>query len=114
LSRAEQIEKGVQAKKSHRDRSALDDLAGATLHVDYQLPGWLRWAPPPRVRAYRPSPVRERWWEMALHAARRIDPRVEEAHIVPTRLDVTFIFTPNATDPPRVTCLREDGWLTAP
>jgi hypothetical protein len=39
---------------------------------------------------------------------------VEEVHILPTDLDVTFLFTPNAIDAPRVVRLREDGWFTGP
>jgi hypothetical protein len=106
-------QRGYLARAFHEGQNAhLDDLAEATLYVDYSLPGWFRWSPPPRVRAYRPSPVRERTQAAALQAALRIDPHVEEAHIVPTRLDMVFLFIPNSIDALRVTCLREDGWLS--
>jgi RNA polymerase sigma-70 factor (ECF subfamily) len=70
---------------------SLEELAGATLRVDYSLPGWFQWGNPDAVhyttwavlldadrggrRVPRP-PVRERSKEAALQAARRLDPRI--------------------------------------
>jgi hypothetical protein len=68
---------------------SVDELAGATLRVDYTLPGgfawraptagaeWLQWVVPagPGRRAPRPL-VRERTRAAALEAARRIDPQI--------------------------------------
>jgi hypothetical protein len=81
------------------------------MHVDYTLPGWFRWSPP--GRAWRPSPVRERTQEAALAAARRIDPQVQEAHITPTRLDFTFLLTPDGGSV-RIVRSDRDGWTSNP
>jgi hypothetical protein len=86
-------------------------VATATLHVDYTRPGGFRWSPP--GRACRPSPVHERTAEAALQAARRLDAHVDEAQIQPTRLDVTFLFTPDP-ESARVRIVRtmDDGWVS--
>jgi hypothetical protein len=87
-------------------------VAGATLHVDYTLPGWFRWSPP--GRACRPSPVHERTPQAALQAARLIDPQVDEAQIQPTRLDVTFLFTPDPkSGSVRIVRTTDDGWVSS-
>jgi hypothetical protein len=90
----------------------LDDLGNAVLNVDYRLPGGFRWSPPGRWHGFRPSPVRERAKEAALQAARRIDPRVEEAQIAPTQLDLVFLYTPNRQDDPRVESTGPRGWFS--
>jgi hypothetical protein len=106
-------QRGYLARAFHdRQNPHLDDLASATLHVDYRLPGWFRWSPPGRWHGYRPSLVRERTREAALQAARRIDPAAEDGQIVPTESDVVFLYTANAQDSPRVVRTREDGWFS--
>jgi hypothetical protein len=73
---------------------SLDDLAGATLRVEYSHPGefqwgklhrgeYLRWVVPMTPgaqgrRVVRP-PVRERTREAALQAVQRVDPKIREA-----------------------------------
>jgi hypothetical protein len=44
------------------------------------------------VLSFRPSPVWERTREAALAGARRLDPAVEPAQIVPTELAVTILY----------------------
>jgi RNA polymerase sigma-70 factor, ECF subfamily len=73
---------------------SLEDLAGATLRVDYSLPGWYQWGSPdeenytrwvvplepgPRGRRVPRPPVRERTREAASQAVRRLDPQLREA-----------------------------------
>jgi RNA polymerase sigma-70 factor (ECF subfamily) len=73
---------------------SLEDLAGATLRVDYSQPGWYEWAapggisslrwvvplgPPPDGRLLLVPVVRERTRQAALEALRRVDPRIREA-----------------------------------
>jgi hypothetical protein len=62
---------------------SLDELAGATLRVDYSLPGWYEWRPGSWFRWAMPTadgkrvprpPLRERTREAALQAARRYFP----------------------------------------
>jgi hypothetical protein len=55
--------------------------------------------------------VRERTREAALQAALRIDPQASEAQIQPTRLDVTFLYSPN-TGAVRLVRTTDDGWLS--
>jgi anti-sigma factor RsiW len=75
------------------------DLAGATLQVDYTVPGWFHWAgqAPPGSTLLRHAPrlsrVRGRTREAALQAARQIDPQIAETQIVPTDLDARVIYT---------------------
>jgi RNA polymerase sigma-70 factor, ECF subfamily len=73
---------------------SLEELAGATLRVDYSVPGWFQWGDPDQMnptrwvvplkpiptgqRVLRP-PVRERTREAALAAVRRLDPKLLEA-----------------------------------
>ncbi len=73
---------------------SLEELAGATLRVDYTVPGWFQWGDPDQMnltrwvvplepvpkgqRVLRP-PVRERTREAALAAVRRIDGQLLEA-----------------------------------
>jgi hypothetical protein len=115
---------------------SLNDLAGATLRVDYTQPGWFqwgecgwsgrfsRWVVPLEFsrtgrRVPRP-PVRERTREATLQAVRRVDPAlrqalleavcrvdgrlphearvVEEDQIVPTKLDLAFVYIPGSTN----------------
>jgi Putative zinc-finger len=71
---------------------SLEDLAGATLRVDYSQPGWYEWrppvdslrwivpaGPPPDGRWLLPPIVRERTREAALQALRRVEPQIREA-----------------------------------
>jgi hypothetical protein len=72
---------------------SLDELAGATLRVDYTLPGWYQWIKVGELRAVRWAvavgqgkrvlmpPVRERTPEAALRTARQLFPPVTEAMI---------------------------------
>jgi RNA polymerase sigma-70 factor (ECF subfamily) len=75
---------------------SLEDLAGATLRVDYTQPGWYQWLQPgdfssrrwvislepgPRGRRELMPPVRERTREAALQAARRLFPPVTDAMV---------------------------------
>jgi hypothetical protein len=77
---------------------ALEALAKASLRLQYELPGGFRWDPPenadgaPRRRSIKLSPVRERTREAALQSARRIDPNVSEAQIVPTELAMRLTY----------------------
>jgi hypothetical protein len=110
---------------------SLDELAGATLRVEYTQPGWFQWGdlgwggyykwavpmvPGPQGRRVLRPPVRERTWEAALQAVRRVDPAIREAllqslcrndprleaapHVVeedqihPTRLDLVVVYVP--------------------
>jgi hypothetical protein len=73
---------------------SLEELAGATLRVEYTQPGWFQWGElgwggyfkwavplvlgPQGRRALRP-PVRERTRESTLQAVRRVDPKIREA-----------------------------------
>jgi hypothetical protein len=73
----------------------LEELEGATLRVDYMVPGgfqwkvpgppWLQWTvlltPEPTGRRVLLPPIRARTREAALAAARRLDPRLREAII---------------------------------
>src|SRR5207247_1238721 len=69
---------------------SLDELAGATLRVNYTQPGWFEWRPPGNwwwryvvalERGKRvPLPrIRERTREAALQALRRVDPQIRDA-----------------------------------
>jgi hypothetical protein len=79
-----------------RPLQTLDELAGATLRVDYTVPDWFQWGNPDQThptrwvvalepgaqgkRVPRP-PVRERTREAALQAVRRLDPQLREAAV---------------------------------
>jgi hypothetical protein len=77
----------------------LDELAEASLRIDYMHPGGFHWtapaAPgdgtPPWLRL--PS-VREPTREAALQAARRIDPQATEAQVAATELQLTLVYAP--------------------
>jgi hypothetical protein len=82
----------------------LEDLAGATMRVDLSLPGSYEWRP---VRE-RGAPftadlllprVRERTREGALQAARRIDPGITDARIVPSEPAITILYIPKPGSP---------------
>jgi hypothetical protein len=90
---------------SETDRiRSLEDLAAASLRVAYTQPGEFQWAVPeeriglPGHGIFRISPVRLPTRPAALHAARRIDPGVEESQIVPTELAVTVVYTVGTPD----------------
>jgi len=78
---------------------SLEELAGATLRVGYTQPGGFQWDVPedelalPGRGALGVSPVHEPTRAMALQAARRIDPGVDPAQIVPTELELTVVYT---------------------
>jgi hypothetical protein len=83
---------------------SLEELAGATLRVDYSLPGWFEWRPwgpgwfqwvlPTGQGQRMPRPLlRERTREAALEAARRYYPPVAAAMVQAAR----FIW-PQATE----------------
>jgi RNA polymerase sigma-70 factor, ECF subfamily len=91
---------------------SLDELDGATLRVDYSLPGWYEWRPGGWFQWVLPTadgrrvprpPLRERTREAALQAARRyippfaqpmvkamrsLTPGVTEAQMIPQETDV--------------------------
>jgi hypothetical protein len=78
---------------------SLEGLAGATLRVDYSLPGGFQWrrpAEPSRSpwQMLEPPPVRERTREAALLAARRINAQARDAQIAPTDLALSIIYAP--------------------
>jgi hypothetical protein len=69
---------------------SLDELAGATLRVNYTQPGWFEWRPPgnwwwryvvavERGKRAPLPPVIERTREAALQALRRVDPQIRAA-----------------------------------
>jgi hypothetical protein len=92
---------------------SLDELAGATLRVEYTQPGWFQWGNPDSSdwqnwvillepgplgrRALRPA-VRERTREAALQAARRIDPHADPSEIFPTRLGLKMVYMPGSSN----------------
>jgi hypothetical protein len=96
-------------RQAERLRPGMEDLAGATLRVEYAVPGGFEWvalsaAPGGRRRPSGPaswSPVRERSREAALAAARRFDPRIPEAQILPTSLRLRFAYTLGGPEAPR-------------
>jgi hypothetical protein len=89
-----QQQKFITFALSGQPLQSLDELAGATLRVDYTQPGWYQWLKPGDFRSQRWAvtvdpgekgrrvlmpPVRERTREAALEAARRLFPPVTEA-----------------------------------
>jgi hypothetical protein len=89
-----QQQKFIAFALSGQPLESLDDLAGATLRVDYTQPGWYQWFKPGDLRSQRWAvavdpgekgrrvlmpPVRERTREAALEAARRLFPPVTDA-----------------------------------
>jgi RNA polymerase sigma-70 factor, ECF subfamily len=81
---------------------SLDELAGAALRVDYQLPGWYEWRPGSWYRWVMPTAdgkrvprllLRERTREAALEAARRYFPPFAPAMVKAERT-----FTPGVTE----------------
>ncbi len=91
----------------------LDELAGWTLRVEYTLPGQFQWVLP-GWRKYLPSRVREQTPMAALQAARRLDPDVPEAQIVPTQLDLAICYAPAGDNPPRARVARSGSNGMAP
>jgi hypothetical protein len=79
----------------------LEEWAGATLRVDYALPGEFQWggSPPPGSPGrfnLAPPPVRAATREAALEAARRLDPRVDVGQVVPTELGLLISYNLSA------------------
>jgi hypothetical protein len=88
---------------------SLEELASAALRIDYSPLGNFEWRPatadltlpgaqPGRIvlrplDTVEPARVRERTKEAALAAARRLDPNVTEAQIVPTQAALTVLYT---------------------
>jgi hypothetical protein len=103
-------QQGYLARAFLRDGEAhLDDLARATLYVDYSMPSGFRWSP--SGREDRPWPVRERTREAALQAARRIDAQAAEERVVPTPLDVTILYMPHpGAGPVHLVNSQNDGF----
>jgi hypothetical protein len=98
-----------------------EELSGSALHVAYTQPGEFQWM----QRGAKGSPLAGSGWrrflpshvlggtrEAVLQAARRIDPQVTEAQIVPTRLDVTFLYRLGGSDVRPVHMIRTnaDTW----
>jgi hypothetical protein len=67
-----------------------EELAQATVQVEYTPQGWFGWAP--RPNRFQPPPVRERTREAALQAARRIDPQATETQIIPTEWTASVMY----------------------
>jgi hypothetical protein len=93
---------------------SLQELAEATLNVDYTLPGWFQWRAPadllgPGWPPLRPAPVRERTREAALQAARRIDPQATDAQVVPTEAELAVIYTWGGPKSREVRWIRPNG-----
>jgi hypothetical protein len=84
---------------------SLEEFAGWTLRVQYILPGGFEWFQP-GWRHNLPPRVRETTRMAALQGARRIDPNLTEAQIVPTRLDLFVCYAPAGDDPPRARMVR--------
>ena len=91
-------QQGLIAHLGERLRS-LDELAGATVRVEYTQPGSFRW---PAVKRQRPSgaphlfglaQVREPTRAAALAAALRLEAGVSEAQIAPTDLSLAVVYT---------------------
>jgi hypothetical protein len=74
-------------------------------------PGGFQWVQPGQ-KWYLPPAVQERTREAALRAAYRIDPAASETHIVPTRLDLSFLYLPGDSTPlmPRFVRANTDVW----
>jgi hypothetical protein len=104
----------------------LVELAGATLWVGYTQPGSFRWKPPVETvrrwvavepghdgrRTLRPlvvAPTRD----AALQAARRLQREVDPAQIVPTDLDLAFVYLPGTSNrrPVRLLTSDADGYF---
>jgi hypothetical protein len=99
LSISQQQQFIVLALGSQVDQlTSLEGLPGASLRVDYVLPGQFEWNPPrdpeaPFWRGLMPSPARDGTPERVLQAARRIDARAEAAQVVPSQMALTVIYT---------------------
>jgi hypothetical protein len=94
MTLAQQQQYIALATGSHPDQiQSLDELAGATLRVEYTLPGGFEWRVPGKSSgAVSFSPARGPTREAALQAALRVSARAEAAQIVPTELAVSFRF----------------------
>jgi hypothetical protein len=79
---------------------SLDELAQATVRIDYSLPGAFEWRRPQAPTApfgppsFQPPPVRQRTREAALEAAQRLDATVTDTQIVPTEMRMTIEYSP--------------------
>jgi RNA polymerase sigma-70 factor (ECF subfamily) len=107
---------------------ATEELPGSILRVDYTQPGgfqwkaagprWRQWViplePGPEGRRMPRPPVRQRTREAALQAARRIDPQVTEAEIVPTELDLVFIYIPGRVNRTQIYMVRPQSQTGSP
>jgi RNA polymerase sigma-70 factor, ECF subfamily len=98
----------------------MQELAAATLKIDYSAPGWYQWPAtgtpdtglPGSIQ--RPS-VRERTRAAAYAAARKLDPAVAEADVVPTSPDGTIIYTvgtPSTHHALRVVSTSQNTFMT--
>jgi hypothetical protein len=89
----------------------LEHLAGATMRVDFAVPGSYEWRSLPEEWYLSPGAttpftaeallprLRERTREAALRAARQIDPQVSEAQIRPTEPALTILYLPGPGSP---------------
>jgi hypothetical protein len=83
-----------------------EDLAGASMRVDYTTPGSFEWVSPLALAEESPfgaelllPRVRERTPEAALQAARRTDPRATPQQVAASRLVLTILYLPGPTRP---------------
>jgi hypothetical protein len=73
---------------------SFEELTGAGLRVVYSVPGRYQWAVPVEPGSFNVlSPVEEPTRGAALQAARRLNPEVQPAEIIPTELALTFVYT---------------------
>src|SRR5262249_48175098 len=83
LAQQQQFIVGTQTDRLHSQEA----MASAVLRVEHTQPGWFEWVvQEPSSRGLDPiklPPVRDRPQAAALQAARRIDPQVDPAKIVP-------------------------------
>jgi hypothetical protein len=88
---------------------SLEELMEATLHVGYTQPGGFAWKLPdgPFKGPVELPLVRERTWEAALQAARRVDPQVGEAQIAPSELAITVAYTRGSPQTGRFTLVTQ-------
>jgi hypothetical protein len=97
LSLAQQQQFIARVDPRGEQLKSLEELAQATLRVGYTHPGAYEWRPgtavTPSWRGLVPSSAQGPTREAALHAARRLDPRVDPAQIVPTELAVSILYS---------------------
>lgn len=93
----------LAVERDQLQRLRPQDLAGASLRVQYMPASeyqWLRPAAPGSPLS--PSPVHARTREAALAAARRIDPRADMTEIVPNDVNLVFLYIVSGAQSRRV------------